>query len=157
MSRMRFYLDKGSYFSNCITEFELRKYCHTYLVYTFHLYSLSELYTSHQNITEVAKSLGLTEFVKLLTLSELESELNVEGGRFTAFIPSDEAFLALPQETKVSLLKDRKKLQQFVLFHVAPGKLVSQGFKDNQLIKTLDSPHKLLINVDEDKEVCGGK
>ena len=108
----------------------------------------TELFTSGWNLTEVATSLGLTQFVKFLQLSGLESELGAPGMRFTFFAPSNEALRTLDREILTRLVGDRKKLQKFLLFHVASGKLVSSGFHNDQLVKTLSSPHKLRINVD---------
>lgn len=44
-------------------------------------------------------------------------------GPFTVFAPSDEAFAKLPEGTVAALLKDRKKLQAILTYHVVPGRL----------------------------------
>jgi transforming growth factor-beta-induced protein len=46
-------------------------------------------------------------------------------GPFTVFAPTDEAFAKLPAGTVEGLLKDKAALQNILLFHVVPGKVMA--------------------------------
>ncbi|EDO48508.1 predicted protein [Nematostella vectensis] len=107
-----------------------------------------ELYVSKMNIVEVAKSLGLSEFVKLVNLAELGSELVLDT-KYTAFIPSNEAIKSIPAKTLEALAADPKKLRDVLLFHVLPEKVVSEALKHNMLLQTMDPPNDIRVNVNE--------
>jgi len=114
--------------------------------------SFSELYTSNKKIMEVAESLDLGEFTKLMKASGLSSELDADT-RYTAFVPSDQAFSALPKETLEELANNKEILRETLLLHLAAGKIVTETMKDNRKIITLDGSQELRINVAEDGEV----
>lgn len=116
------------------------------------IFSFPELYTSDKNIMEVAESLGLGEFTKLMKASGLSSELDSDA-RYTAFVPSDDAFSALPSETLKELANNKEILRETFLLHLAAGKIVTETMKDNKKIITLDGSQELRINVAEDGEV----
>ena len=101
---------------------------------------------------EVAESLGLGEFTKLMKASGLSSELDSDA-RYTAFVPSDDAFSALPSETLKELANNKEILRETLLLHLAAGKIVTETMKDNKKIITLDGSQELRINVAEDGEV----
>ena len=46
-------------------------------------------------------------------------------GPFTVFAPTDAAFAKLPAGTVDALLKDPKKLQSILTYHVVPGKVMA--------------------------------
>ena len=71
----------------------------------------------------------------------------IQDTKYTAFIPSNQAFAAIPKDKMDALLKDTTKLGEELLFHVLPGKLVLEQLKNNKLLKTMDAPQKLRINV----------
>ena len=102
---------------------------------------------------EVAESLGLVEFTKLMKASGLSSELDSDT-RYTAFVPSDQAFSALPSETLDELANNKEILRETLLLHLAAGKIVTETMKDSRKIITLDGSHELRINVAEDGEVA---
>ena len=102
---------------------------------------------------EVAESLGLVEFTKLMKASGLSSELDSDT-RYTAFVPSDQAFSALPSETLEDLANNKEILRETLLLHLAAGKIVTETMKDNRKITTLDGSEELRINVAEDGEVA---
>ena len=79
------------------------------------------------DIVSVAAAAGT--FETLLAAAEsagLLDELRSEGP-LTVFAPSDEAFAALPEGTVESLLRpeNRSELQAVLLYHVIPGKFMS--------------------------------
>lgn len=114
--------------------------------------SLSELYTSDKNIIEVAESLGLGEFARLMKTSGLSSELDPDA-RYTAFVPSDQAFSALPAESLKELSNNKDILRETLRLHLASGKIVTETMTDNRQITTLDGAQELRINVADDGEV----
>ncbi|XP_031557858.1 transforming growth factor-beta-induced protein ig-h3-like [Actinia tenebrosa] len=111
-----------------------------------------ELYVSKLNIIDIAKKLGLNQFVKLVTESGVGSELILDT-RYTAFIPSNEAFEAIPKETLDELQGESTRLGDALLFHVLPGKLVTDQLKNNELLKTMDAPHKMRVNRCNDRKI----
>ena len=100
----------------------------------------------------VAESLGLGEFTKLMKTSGLSSELDSDT-LYTAFVPSDQAFSALPSETLEELANNKEVLRETLLLHLAAGKIVTETMKDNRKITTLDGSQELRINMAEDGEV----
>ena len=112
----------------------------------------SELYTSDKNIMDVAESLGLGEFTKLMKTSGLSSELDSDA-RYTAFVPTDQAFSALPSETLKELANNKEVLRETLLLHLAAGKTVTETMKDNGKIITLDGSQELRVNVADEGEV----
>lgn len=82
---------------------------------------------SSDNIVQTAKT--AKKFQTLLTAAQeagLADTLS-NGGPFTVFAPTDEAFAKLPDGTVESLLKpeNREKLQQILKYHVVAGRVYS--------------------------------
>jgi uncharacterized surface protein with fasciclin (FAS1) repeats len=62
-------------------------------------------------------------------------------GPFTVFAPTDAAFAKLPKGAVDALLKDKKKLQAVLLYHVVPGKqMASSVVKRPYLISANKKP-----------------
>lgn len=100
----------------------------------------------------MAESLGLGEFARLMKTSGLSSELDSDA-RYTAFVPSDQAFSALPPDTLKELTNNKEVLRETLMLHLASGKIVTETMKDNRKIITLDGSQELRINVADDGEV----
>lgn len=66
--------------------------------------------------------------------ADLDDTLN-QGGPFTIFAPSDQAFEALPAATRERLLKDENRalLRQILTNHVVPGNLTANQLKSGQV------------------------
>jgi uncharacterized surface protein with fasciclin (FAS1) repeats len=80
------------------------------------------------NIVATAKSAGMFKtLLAAAAAADLAGPLS-EGGPFTVFAPTDEAFAALPKGTVESLLKpeNKAKLAALLKFHVVPGVLDSR-------------------------------
>ena len=84
--------------------------------------------------------------------SGLSSELDPDA-RYTAFVPSDQAFSALPAETLKELFNNKKILRETLRLHLASGKIVTETMTDNRKITTLDGSQELRINVADDGKV----
>ena len=78
-----------------------------------------------QNIIETAREAG--SFTTLLTAVDTAGlgETLAEGGPFTVFAPTDEAFAQLPEGAVASLLEDRAKLTAVLTYHVVPGRVTA--------------------------------
>jgi uncharacterized surface protein with fasciclin (FAS1) repeats len=106
-----------------------------------------------RNIVEVAASAGT--FNTLLTAAKAAglAETLANGGPFTVFAPTDEAFAALPAGTVEALLKDTEKLKAVLLYHVVSGKVMAADVAGLTTAKTLqggelkiDTSHGVMIN-----------
>ena len=100
----------------------------------------------------MAESLSLSEFANLMKTSGLVSELQGTGERYTAFVPSNQAFSSLKPETLQELKRNKEILRETLLLHIASGKIVTEVMKDNQEITALDGSH-LRINVADEGQV----
>ena len=78
-----------------------------------------------KNIVETARQAGsLTTLLAAVDAAGLGETL-AEGGPFTVFAPSDEAFAKLPAGTVESLLADPAKLTTVLTYHVVPGRVTA--------------------------------
>src|SRR4051812_18939933 len=76
-----------------------------------------------KNTVEAAREAGtFTTLLAAVDAAGLGDTL-AEGGPFTLFAPSDEAFAKLPAGTVDSLLADREKLTDVLTYHVVPGRM----------------------------------
>jgi uncharacterized surface protein with fasciclin (FAS1) repeats len=76
-----------------------------------------------KNIVETAREAGsFTTLLSAVDAAGLEPTL-AEGGPFTLFAPSDDAFAKLPAGTIESLLADPEKLADVLTYHVVPGRV----------------------------------
>ena len=86
------------------------------------------------NLVEVANEAGT--FQTLLQAAKAAGLVDTltGAGPYTVFAPTDEAFAKLPKGTVESLLKDKEKLSQILLYHVVPGELkAAEVVKRNSL------------------------
>ena len=78
-----------------------------------------------KNIVETAREAGsFTTLLAAVDAAGLEATL-ADGGPFTLFAPSDEAFAKLPAGTVESLLADPAKLTDVLTYHVVPGRVTA--------------------------------
>jgi uncharacterized surface protein with fasciclin (FAS1) repeats len=76
-------------------------------------------------IYQTAKSAGFETLTAAIDAAGLE-EVLTEGGPFTVFAPTDEAFAKLPEGTVEALLKDKEALKQVLLYHVVSGEVMAK-------------------------------
>ncbi|MCB9148439.1 MAG: fasciclin domain-containing protein [Caldilineaceae bacterium] len=89
------------------------------------------------NIVDVFEADGnFTILLAALSATGLDETLTGEGP-FTIFAPTDSAFAALPEGTLDSLLADPDALTNVLLYHVAPGAVMSSDLTDGQSIGTV--------------------
>ncbi|RSK25764.1 fasciclin domain-containing protein [Bacillus sp. HMF5848] len=72
-----------------------------------------------------------------------------EEGPFTVFAPTDEAFEKLLKQLDITAeeLLAREDLKDILLYHVVPGKVMSNELKDGMKVKTL-AKEKVTISLD---------
>jgi len=77
-----------------------------------------------KNIIETA--IDARSFKILITAVQVAELIDVlsSSGPFTAFAPSDEAFLMLPPGTVDKLVNRKQDLIAFVTYHIVPGKIM---------------------------------
>lgn len=107
-----------------------------------------------QNIVETAREAG--SFTTLLTAVEAAGlrETLAEGGPFTVFAPTDEAFAQLPEGTVESLLEDTAKLTEVLTYHVVRGRVTSAEAAGLHAAPTVQGD-ELPISVDGGVHVGG--
>ena len=99
------------------------------------------------NIVETAREAGT--FQTLLTAVDAAGlgETLADGGPFTVFAPTDDAFVALPQETVQGLLADPPALVRVLTYHVVPGRITSAQITHDSEQKTVEGGVlKLAVN-----------
>jgi uncharacterized surface protein with fasciclin (FAS1) repeats len=99
------------------------------------------------NIVETAREAGA--FQTLLTAVDAAGlgEALADGGPFTLFAPTDDAFVALPQETVEGLLADPPALVRVLTYHVVPGRITSAQITHDSEQKTIEGGVlKLAVN-----------
>ncbi len=91
---------------------------------------------------------NLSTLVAALKAADLVSTL--EGGPFTVFAPTNEAFAALPKGTVENLLKpeNKAKLVKVLTYHVVSGRVESTDLKDGQKVKSVEGD-KIDISVND--------
>ena len=94
---------------------------------------------SAKNIVETAQSAG--QFGTLLAAAQAAglADTLANGGPFTVFAPTDEAFAKLPEGTVETLLKpeNQDQLARILKFHVLSGKVKSTALADGISVDTL--------------------
>lgn len=79
--------------------------------------------------------------VNLIIVADLLEPIR-DGGPFTVFAPTDEAFAKLPEGTIENLLKPENKeaLKELLSYHVVPGKILAKDIGEKTRAKTLAGP-----------------
>ena len=93
---------------------------------------------------ELAEEAGFKTLTAAVKAAGLDGVLT-EGGPFTVFAPTDEAFAKLPEGTVESLLADTEKLKKVLLFHVVSGSVTSDQVVQLASAETLNGES---LNID---------
>ena len=96
-----------------------------------------EAVEAQPNIVEVASEAGT--FNTLLTAATEAglAETLANGGPFTVFAPTDEAFAKIPQEDLEALLADKEALTKVLLYHVVEGEHMAEKVVGMDSVETL--------------------
>ena len=94
---------------------------------------------------------SLSTLVKALQAADLVGTLQ-QGGPYTVFAPSDEAFAALPAGTLDNLLKPENKQQliDILTYHVTEGSVMAANLSDGMMVNSL-SGKQLTVKINGDK------
>lgn len=94
---------------------------------------------------------SLSTLVKALQAAELTGTLQ-QGGPYTVFAPTDEAFAALPAGTLDNLMKPENKQQliDILTYHVTEGNVMAADLSDGMMVKSLNGKD-LSVKLNGDK------
>lgn len=87
------------------------------------------------NVTDlIGSNPSLSTLSSVINEADLSNTLG-EGGPYTVFAPSDQAFAALPAETRERLLREENRplLRQILTYHVVPGSLTANQLQPGQV------------------------
>ncbi|XP_061186608.1 protein sll1483-like [Saccostrea echinata] len=104
------------------------------------------------NIVQVAQQLGATTLLQLATEAGLADTL-ANGGPFTVFAPTNDAFANLPPEVLDFLKKNKEALIAVLKYHVLNGKIYSSQLKNELVVPTLDPKLNCRINIYQNGKV----
>ena len=109
-------------------------------------------YDETKNIVETAVKAGSFETLVAAVKAAGLVETLAEGGPFTVFAPTDEAFARLPEGTVESLLKpeNKDKLTAILTYHVVSGEVTSDQVTKVKAAKTVQG-QELAVMVDDGK------
>ncbi|XP_062585660.1 periostin-like isoform X3 [Saccostrea cucullata] len=104
------------------------------------------------NIVQVAQQLGATTLLELATEAGLADTL-ANGGPFTVFAPTNDAFAKLPKRIVNELKKNKELLVAVLKYHVLSGKTYSSQLKNELVVPTLDPTLNCRINIYQNGKV----
>jgi uncharacterized surface protein with fasciclin (FAS1) repeats len=113
--------------------------------------------TADYNIAEIAAGTGdVSTLTRLVITAGLLPTVR-DGGPFTVFAPTNQAFAAVPEDTMAALRADRLVQADIILQHVVPGTLTTDDLKamNGTSLETANG-QKLLVEVDGDNIKVGG-
>lgn len=100
------------------------------------LASFAVAQTATKDICETAKAAGSFETLgKLVKAAGLEETIKGKGP-LTVFAPTDEAFAKIPKDKLDSLLNDKAKLKEILMYHVVMGEVMAAEASKLESAKT---------------------
>ena len=110
---------------------------------------------AEMNIVETAVAAGqFKTLASLLQQTGLDETL-AEGGPYTVFAPTDEAFAKVPKKTLDALASDPDQLKAVLLYHVADGEVKAADVATMNSVETLNGA-SLPIKANESVVRVGG-
>lgn len=109
--------------------------------------------TEKPNIVALASNTPeLSTLVQALQAADLAGTLQ-DGGPYTVFAPSNEAFAALPAGTLENLLKpeNKQKLVDILSYHVTQGNVMAADLSNGMTVNPLLSGQQLKVMIDGEK------
>lgn len=101
-----------------------------------------------QLITEnITSGINLTTFASIIRHAEVVKELS-SPGPYTVFVPSNDAFEGLPDNTLEDLMKpeNKQRLMQVVNNHVVAGALSAKDLQNGAMLKTVGGAELKVTN-----------
>ena len=105
-------------------------------------------YMASKDIVATAASAG--NFETLLTAARAAGlvETLTNGGPYTVFAPTDEAFAAIPKDTLSALLNDKAALTEILTYHVVPGRVMARDARGLSEARTVQGQPVTLAYAD---------
>jgi transforming growth factor-beta-induced protein len=101
---------------------------------------------SARSVEEALAERGATTLHELFQLAGISEGLDAFSNN-TIFAPSEKALAALPKEFLDELKADKKKLQDFLMYHVATPKTCKCEFQNNRMLQSGLKDKQLRINA----------
>ncbi|MBY0291798.1 MAG: fasciclin domain-containing protein [Alphaproteobacteria bacterium] len=108
------------------------------------------------------KNGDFTKFIEALKYTGLDKKLREEGP-FTLFAPTDEAFIAFDKKHPGLIAgwmktdEGKKKLEDFLLYHVVPAELTAEKIKEMKSDKAANGKTLTITTSDEGIKINGSK
>jgi len=96
-----------------------------------------EAVEAQPNIVEVAAQAGTFNTLLAAATEAGLAETLANGGPFTVFAPTDEAFAKIPQADLEALLADKEALTKVLLYHVVEGEHLAEKVVGMDSVETL--------------------
>ncbi|XP_042882491.1 transforming growth factor-beta-induced protein ig-h3-like isoform X2 [Penaeus japonicus] len=97
------------------------------------------------NLAEVLSGLGFSQLVDLVVAAGLADTVS-NGGPFTIFAPTNEAFQALDSQLVNALVSDPERLKKVLLYHVVSNSVLSSDLSSNAMVPTVQgAPLKISV------------
>lgn len=108
--------------------------------------------TGSDIVTTASASNSFTVLASLLKTAGLAESLQ-QGGPFTVFAPTDEAFARLPKETldRLQQPENRETLIRILTYHVVPGQLTASQLKTGDINTAEGKPVNVKVNTSENR------
>lgn len=103
-------------------------------------------------IVQAAEDAGYTTFASIVRDAGLEASLN-EGGPYTVFAPTNDAFDKLPEGAIERVSADKEKLTSVLNYHVVNGEYKAEDLRDLTSLNSLEGT--LPISTENDKVMVG--
>jgi uncharacterized surface protein with fasciclin (FAS1) repeats len=108
--------------------------------------------TGSDIVTTASASNSFTVLASLLKTAGLAESLQ-QGGPFTVFAPTDEAFAQLPKETldRLQQPENRQTLIRILTYHVVPGQLTASQLKSGEINTAEGRAVNVNVNTSENR------
>ncbi|BDA73132.1 beta-Ig-H3/fasciclin [Calothrix sp. PCC 7716] len=108
--------------------------------------------TGSDIVTTASASNSFTVLASLLKTAGLAESLQ-QGGPFTVFAPTDEAFARLPKETldRLQQPENRETLIRILTYHVVPGQLTASQLRTGEINTAEGKPVNVNVNTSENR------
>jgi transforming growth factor-beta-induced protein len=108
-------------------------------------------------VDALAEDGRFTRFISALQAAELEQNLRTNGGPYTVFAPTDEAFAQLPEGTLDDLMlpENRDQLRSILTYHIVDGEYDSRALAADSTLATLEGSNLDVRAGDDALQVDG--
>ncbi|MBF2064703.1 MAG: fasciclin domain-containing protein [Calothrix sp. C42_A2020_038] len=115
-------------------------------------YIVGSTQTGNDIVSTATASNSFNTLASLLQTAGLAESLQ-QGGPFTVFAPTDEAFAALPQATleRLQQPENRETLIRILTYHVVPGQLTASQLRTGEINTAEGRPVNVNVNVAENR------